>query len=273
MMTRTIPSTNEKIPVIGMGTWQTFDEDPADAEAMTRLSDVLKTFHAGGGRVIDSSPMYGRSETVTGTLSSKLNLNSDFFMATKVWTRGREAGVAQMNDSITKLGRQKIELMQIHNLLDVAAHLPVLHEMKAGGRIKYIGVTHYQQNAFDDLERIIRAEKIDFVQLPFSVDAPEAQKRLIPAARDSGVAILVMRPFGGGELFGRVRGKPLPDHVKAYADSWAQAFLKFILAEEAVTATLPATRKPHHMADNLRAGAGRLPTAQERQQLTVAVVG
>lgn len=267
MLTRKIPSTGDSIPVIGMGTWQTFDEDPADADAMKRLGDVLRTFHDAGGRVVDSSPMYGRSESVTGKVSTDLNINDDLFVATKVWTRGEQAGVDQMRDSMQKLNRKKLELMQIHNLVDWQTHLKTLRAWKGEGTFRYIGITHYLQNAFDDLEAIIRNEKIDFVQLPYSVDATAAQKRLIPAARDNGVAILVMRPFGGGGLFEKVRGKELPDHAKAYAGSWAQAFLKFILADESITVAIPATSKPHHMADNVQAGFGRLPDAAERQLL------
>lgn len=267
MLTRVIPASKEFIPAIGMGTWQTFDESPDDAEAMKRLSEVLQTFHDSGGRVIDSSPMYGKSEQVAGTISTKLGLNAELFIATKVWTRGEQAGVEQMESSVQKLGRKNIELMQIHNLLDWQVHLKTLRAWKNTGRIKYVGITHYQLNMLDDLERIVKTEPIDFVQLPYSVDFREAERSLIPTARDRGTAILVMRPFGGGELFNKVRGKPLPDHAKGYAASWAQAFLKFILANEAITAVLPATSKPHHMRDNVQAGFGRLPDVNERRQL------
>jgi diketogulonate reductase-like aldo/keto reductase len=271
MLTRKIPSSGEAIPVIGMGTWETFDENPTDADAMKRLAEVLRTFYDAGGRVIDSSPMYGRSESVTGKISTDLKINGQLFIATKVWTRGQKAGVEQMQSSMQKLGREKLELMQIHNLIDWETHLKTLQAWKAEGTFRHIGITDYRRTAFDDLETIIKQHKIDFVQLPYSVDATDAEKRLIPAARDRGVAVLVMRPFGGGGLFEKVRGQELPEHAKAYAGSWAQAFLKFVLANESITAALPATSKPHHMADNVQAGTGRLPDERERKRLVDAI--
>ncbi len=271
MLTRLIHSSGQAIPSVGMGTWQTFDESPADQEAIKRLGDVLRAFHDAGGRVIDSSPMYGRSEEVVGQVSESLGVNADLFVATKVWTRGRQQGIDQMRDSLRKLRREKIELMQIHNLVDWQTHLATLREWKAAGTFRHIGITHYQHGAFDDLEKIIKAEKIDFVQLPYSVDVRAAEARLIPAAHDHNVAILVMRPFGGGNLFTKVRGQPVPDHVKPYASTWAQAFLKFLLANESITCVLPATSKPTHMADNVQAGFGRLPDEAERKKLIEAI--
>lgn len=264
---RTIPSSGEKIPAIGMGTWQTFDPPALTPEHLDPLAEVLGLFHAAGGRVIDSSPMYGKSEEVVGQLSAKLSLNADLFIATKVWTRGQQAGADQMKQSMSELKREKLELMQVHNLVDVQTHLKTLRDWKAKGTFRYIGITHYQRSAFGDLERLIKTEKLDFVQLPYSVAFREAETRLLPTARDTGTAVLVMRPFEGGNLFASVRNKPLPEHVKPYANSWAQAFLKFILAHEAVTCAIPATSKPKNMADNIAALIGAVPDTNQRAAL------
>ncbi len=273
MLAREIPSSKQLIPVIGMGTWQTFDPRDREVATMDRLTDVLRTFHAAGGRVIDSSPMYGAAEAVTGELSEKVAINADLFIATKVWTRGQREGVAQMERSLKELRRDKIELMQIHNLVDWETHLPTVREWKRDGRIKYIGITHYQVGQFDTLERIIESEAIDFLQLPYSLAVRDAEKRLLPAAKARGVATLINRPFEEGSLFRNVRGKELPEYVKAFASSWGEAFLKFILANDAVTCVIPATSNPNHMRDNVRAGFGRLPDVRERKQLIEFVNG
>lgn len=223
--------------------------------------------------MVDASPMYGRAEEVTGMLSSRLGINVDLFLATKVWTTGEAAGVKQLEASLRRLGRERLELMQIHNLVDWRVHLKTLRAWKEQGRFRYIGVTHYQRSAFPELERIVREEKIDFVQLPYSIEMREAEKRLLPAARDAGVAVLVMRPFEVGGLFEKVRKEPLPDFVREFAGSWAQAFLKFILAHEVVTAVIPATSRPEHMKDNLEAGFGPLPDVKARVRLVAAVRG
>lgn len=269
MLTRPIPSTGKRIPAVGMGTWETFDPAKKDPDTIDDLRAVLRIFHAAGGRVIDSSPMYGKAEELIGELSTELAINPELFLATKVWTRGQREGIEQMNASIRKLGRAdgKLELMQVHNLIDWQTHLKTLRGWKDEGKIKYIGVTHYQRSAFDDLERIMKTEKIDFVQLPYSVDHRDAEQRLLPTAKDTNTAVITLSPFGGGGLFGKVRGKELPDHAKGYANSWAQAFLKFLLADERVTCVIPATSKPRHMEDNVQAGMGRLPTPDEREQL------
>ena len=267
MLARTIPRTDEAIPAVGMGTWQTFDVAPTDERALAPLAEVLQIFTGGGGRVIDSSPMYGRAEEVTGVLSERLKINDELWLATKVWTGGEEAGVAQMKRSLDRLKREKLELMQIHNLTDWQTQLKTLRAWKERGTFRYIGITHYAPGRFDDMERILRAEKLDFVQLPYSIAVRAAEQRLLPAARDTGTAVLVMRPFEGGNLFTSTRGKPLPDFVSPWASSWAQAFLKFILAHEAITCVIPATSKPQHMRDNIQAGYGRLPNEEERKRL------
>ena len=267
MLTRTIPRSGEAIPAVGMGTWQTFDVDPADEKALAPLAEVLQIFFDGSGRVIDSSPMYGRAEEVTGLLSERLKINDKLWLATKVWTGGEDAGIAQMKRSLARLKRDKLELMQIHNLTDWQTQLPTLRAWKDGGTFRYIGITHYAPQRFDEMERILRDEKLDFVQLPYSIAMRKAEDRLLPAARETGTAVLVMRPFEGGNLFASTRNKPLPDFVAPWASTWGQAFLKFILAHEAVTCVIPATSKPQHMRDNIQAGYGRLPNEEERKRL------
>ena len=267
MLMRKVPRTGEEIPAVGMGTWQTFDVDPSDEKALAPLVEVLQVFVNGGGRVVDSSPMYGRAEEVTGLLSDRLKINEELWLATKVWTGGEEAGVAQMKRSLGRLKRDKIELMQVHNLTDWETQLKTLRAWKERGTFRYIGVTHFAPSRFADMEQILRGEKLDFVQLPYSIGVRVAEQRLLPAARDSGTAVLVMRPFEGGNLFASARDKPLADFVKPWAASWGQAFLKFILAHEAVTCVIPATSKPQHMRDNVEAGYGRLPSAEERKRL------
>ncbi|HKG94405.1 MAG TPA: aldo/keto reductase [Gemmatimonadaceae bacterium] len=268
MLTRTIPSSGEAVPAVGMGTWQTFDPPSLSAESLAPLEEVLRVFRDAGGRLVDSSPMYGKSEDVTGRLSERIGANGELFIATKVWTSGERAGARQMEESMRLLHRpRQLDLIQVHNLVDWRTHLATLRRWKEAGRVRYIGVTHYQTHAFDELERVIRREKVDFIQLPYSIALRDAERRLLPAAAESGTAVLVNRPFEGGDLFGQVRGKPVPDFVRPFAESWAQAFLKFILAHPAVTCVIPATSKPRNMRDNVAAGAGRLPDEGERERL------
>jgi diketogulonate reductase-like aldo/keto reductase len=234
---------------------------------LAELEATLRVLVDAGGRVIDSSPMYGKSQSVAGTLSTKLGINDSLFVATKVWTSGEREGVAQMNASMRELHRTKIDLMQVHNLVDWRTHLATLRRWKEEGRIRYLGVTHYQASAFDELERVITRERIDFVQLPYSVGFRGAERRLLPAAASAGVAVLVNRPFEGGSLFRNALRTPLPEPVRAWAESWPQAFLKFVLAQPAVTCVIPGTGNPRHMRDNVQAGLGRLPTEREREEL------
>jgi diketogulonate reductase-like aldo/keto reductase len=261
MMTRKIPRTGEALPVIGLGTYATFDV--ADAKP---LVEVMRAFLAAGGRVVDSSPMYGRSEGVVGEVLGALG-RPPTFLATKVWTTGKQAGIEQMTRSEKLLGA-RVDLMQIHNLVDWRTQLATLREWKAAGRIRYIGVTHYQRSAFDELESLIKTERLDFVQLPYSLASRDAEERLLPAAADNQTAVLVMRPFEDGALFERVKGRPLPPWAAEIdCTSWAQLFLKFILAHPAVTCPIPATANPKHLADNVSAGVGRLPDAEQRKRL------
>jgi diketogulonate reductase-like aldo/keto reductase len=204
--------------------------------------------------------MYGRAEQVVGDLLRERASRPKAFLATKVWTTGKERGIQQMNDSFRKMGADRMDLMQVHNLQDWRTHLQTLRAWKAEGRVRYIGVTHYSRSAFDELEQILRKEQVDFVQLPYSIGFRDAEKRLLPAAQETGTAVLVMEPFEKGELFSRTRGKPLPDFAREFdCESWAQYFLKFILGHPAVTCPLPATANPRHVEDNLRAGFGRFP--------------
>jgi diketogulonate reductase-like aldo/keto reductase len=267
MLRRAIPRSSDQIPAVGLGTWQTFDPPSASNDALARLESTLRVFHQAGGRVVDSSPMYGKSEDLVGRLSTRAGLNADLFIATKVWTNGRDAGVRQMETSMRLLGRERIDLMQIHNLVDWRTHIATLRDWKAKGRIRYIGITHYTPSAYADLERVMRSEKPDFVQLAYSIGVRDAADRLLPLAADLGIAVLVNRPFEGGDLFSRARAKPLPAFVQPFAGSWAQAFLKFILAHPAVTCAIPGTGNPEHMRDNVQAGSGRLPTPDECREL------
>lgn len=273
MLTRPIPSSGERLPVMGLGTWQTFDPPAVNEASLAPLADVLRAFVDAGGTVVDSSPMYGKSEEVTGLLAERLRVNDRLFVATKVWTRGERAGIRQMEQSLSELRRDRVELMQVHNLVDWRTHLATLRRWKEEGRIKYVGVTHYQVSAFGELEAIIRRERLDFVQLPYSAGLRAAESRLLPAAADAGTAVMVNRPFEGGSLFGRVRGRALPEGVKRYAESWGQAFLKFIVAHPAVTCVIPATGNPRHLRDNVGAGTGPLPTADERDALAEMLGG
>jgi len=270
--TRRIPRTGEQLPVIGMGTYRTFD---AGEEASKPLREVLRRFFAAGGRVIDSSPMYGRAEEVVGALVDPAQRP---FLATKVWTSGREQGIEQMRRSMQRMAPhgngRPFDLMQIHNLVDWRTHLPTLRAWKDEGTIRYWGITHYSASAFPEMEAIVRAEKPDFVQLPYSVGAREAEDRLLPACADQGVAVLVERPFEAGSLFRDVVKRPLPAWAAEIdCTSWAQIFLKFILGHPAVTCPIPATSNPEHMTDDMRAGFGRLPDRALRKRMVAELTG
>src|SRR6266487_1636282 len=267
MLTRAIPSSGEKLPGIGLGTWQAFDVD-LTADNRRQLGDVLSLFVKLGGRVIDTSPMYGRAENVIGELTAALGIRDKVFLATKVWTRGKETGIKSMERSMALLRAKRIDLMQVHNLVDVQTQLATLREWKAQGRIRYLGITHYEAGAFADVEKIMRSEKLDFVQINYSLMEREAEERLLPLAQERGIAVIVNRPFGGGDLFSRVRSKPLPEWAAEFeCRSWAQFFLKWIVGHPAVTCAIPATDKPRHLEDNMRGGIGRLPDAKMRERM------
>ena len=271
ILERPIPSGRETIPAVGLGTWRTFDVGASAAERAP-LEEVLRRFAELGGRVVDSSPMYGAAESVVGDLAAELGLAGKLFLATKVWTSGRDAGIAQLEQSLRRLRTPRLDLAQIHNLLDWRAHLRTLREWKQAGRVRYVGVTHYTSSAYDELERVLRSEPLDFVQVNYSVGEREAERRILPLARDRGIAVLVNRPFTEGGLFQRVRGRALPPWAAELdCDSWAQLFLKWILAHPAVTCVIPATSRPQHLVDNMKAGAGRLPDAAARERIATAV--
>jgi diketogulonate reductase-like aldo/keto reductase len=273
MRTRKIPRGGEELPVIGMGTYRTFDVGESE-EARGPLREVLRRLFEAGGRVIDSSPMYGRAEQVVGQL---LDPSKKPFLATKVWTTGREEGIAQMRRSMRLMAPRAdrpFDLMQIHNLVDWRTHLPTLRAWKEAGTIRYWGITHYTESAFGEMEAIVRAEKPDFVQLPYSIGVREAEKRLLPACAEHGVAVLVERPFEAGSLLRDLMKRPLPAWAKDIdCASWAQVLLKFILGHPAVTCPIPATSNPEHMADDLRAGYGRLPDESLRRRIVAELTG
>jgi len=272
LLARRIPASGEMLPALGLGTWRTFDVGAGAAERAP-LKEVLGAFVALGGRVVDSSPMYGAAETVLGDLAGELGVADTLFLATKVWTSGHEAGAAQMEHSFRRLRARRLDLMQIHNLLDWRAQLRTLRDWKAAGRLRYVGVTHYTAGAYDELERVLRAEPLDFVQVNYSPGERDAERRILPLARDRGVAVLVNRPFAEGGLFQRVRGRALPPWADELgAESWAQLFLKWILAHPAVTCAIPATSRLQHLQDNMKAGTGALPDAATRERL-VALLG
>jgi diketogulonate reductase-like aldo/keto reductase len=264
---RTIPKSGEPLPPIGLGTYDAFDigNDKSDRDS---AKEVLKRFVELGGTIVDSSPMYGRAETVIGDLSTELSINGKLWIATKVWTNGRESGISQMNDSLRKLHREKIELMQVHNLQDAKTHLAKLRDWKKSGEIKYLGVTHYHAGAYDSLEQAIKSGEMDFVQLNYSIAEREAEQRMLKLAADVGTAVIANRPFANGSVFNAVKGKALPAWTSEIdCTSWGQFFLKYILGHRAVTCVIPATRNPKHLIDNMGAGHGRLPDEAMRKKM------
>jgi diketogulonate reductase-like aldo/keto reductase len=268
MLIRPIPSTGEAMPAIGVGTWPVFDVG-ADERSREPLREVVQRLVDSGGAMIDTSPMYGRSESVVGDIVAELGLRGKTFLATKVWIGGRERGIEQMRRSADLLKSPMIDLMQIHNLVDRRTQLATMREMKEKGTLRYIGITHYTTGSLPELARLLEAEDgIDFVQCGYSLATREAESRLLPVAAHRGVAVIVNQPLERGDLFRAVRGEPLPGWVAEFdCDSWAQLFLKYLLGDPAVTVVIPATDKPDHMADNLKAGLGRLPDARQREQI------
>jgi len=268
LLMRSIPSSGERLPAIGLGTSRTFNVDPGSGE-MAELLEVMKAFVAGGARLIDTAPSYGDAEAVSGELVKRVGARDKVFLATKVSSTGREAGQRQIEASFKALQTDRIDLIQVHNLQDTTTQLGLLRELKEQGRIRYVGITHYVESAHDDLIAVLQKEKVDFVQFNYSVAARNAEKRLLPFCAEHGIATLINRTYGAGQLFARVKGKALPGWAVAElgASSWAQLMLKFVLAEPAVTAVIPATSNPRYMADNLLAGQGRLPDARQREQI------
>ena len=271
--TRRIPKSGEAIPVVGLGTWQVFDV-AGNATGLAEARDALARFVALGGRVVDSSPMYGSSEAVLGDLAASLGVQDRLWVATKVWTTGREAGIRQMEDSMAKLRVARLDLMQVHNLVDADRHLATLADWKKAGRVRYVGVTHYHAGAYEDVERYVAKGDLDFLQINYSLAEREAAKRLLPLAAETRTAVLVNRPFAEGALFSRVKGRPLPPWAAEIGcTSWAQLFLKWILGDPAVTCAIPGTRNARHVEDNLGAGRGPMPDATMRKRIEAHLDG
>ena len=271
MKTRPIPSSGQQLPVVGVGTWQTFNVGD-DPQKRAQLHEVVRALLAAGGSVIDSSPMYGSSEQVVGDILKAGKFRDKAFVATKVWTSGRDAGIAQMRNSMSLMAADPIDLMQVHNLVDWKTHLATLRAWKKDGRVRYLGVTHYTPSAYGELEAVMRAEPLDFVQLNYSLDDRQAEQRLLPLAAERGMAVIVNMPFGGGGLIRRMSGRPLPDWAgEIGATSWAQILLKFVLGHPAVTCVIPGTSRPEHMKDNAGAGLGVLPDAAMRNRVAASI--
>jgi diketogulonate reductase-like aldo/keto reductase len=263
-MTKRIPSSGERLPVIGVGTWQTFDVGN-DPSARAPLREVLKLLN---GNLIDSSPMYGSAETVAGNLIAELGMRDRLFVATKVWTNGHDAGIAQMETSFRRLRVKRMDLMQVHNLADVTTHTKTLLDWKEKKRIRYIGITHYTSSAYAEVERLLKTRQYDFVQINYSLGEREAERRLLPLVQELKIAVIANRPFVEGALFRHVKGRALP----AWAEdlgiaSWAQYFLKWIVSHPAITCAIPGTGNPKHMKDNLGAGLGPLPDENARRRM------
>lgn len=262
-----IPKTGESLPVIGIGTSRVFDaaNDPA---LLSRLQQVIQAFFDMGGGMVDSSPMYRSSEKVIGQLLQKVTGSKNLFAATKVWTDGREAGVEQMEESRQKWGIKQFDLMQIHNLVDWQTHLETLQQMKADGLIRYIGITTSHGRSHLQLEKILSDHPFDFVQLTYNIGNREVESPLLSIAQEKGIAVIVNRPYMRGELFKKVKGKPLPPWVQEFdCTTWGQYFLKFAVSHPAVTCAIPATSKVKHLQDNMLASRGRLPTVKQRDQM------
>jgi len=264
---RAIPSSGELLPVIGLGTSRTFDAGNNQA-ARSQLAEVLHAFFDNGGALIDSSPMYGASESVIGELLKTIKNKSSLFAATKVWTDGKQSGIQQMEESRRLWGVNKFDLIQIHNLRDWKIHLETLTDWKNQGKVRYIGITTSHGRFHAELEQIMKTESLDFVQFTYNIDNRIAEQRLLPLAADRDMATLINRPFQRGSLFRKVKGKSLPAWAAEFdCNSWGQYFLKFIVSHPAVTCSIPATSKVHHMVDNMAAGFGRLPDAEMRNRM------
>jgi diketogulonate reductase-like aldo/keto reductase len=264
IITKRIPSTGEALPIVGVGTWQTFDVGN-NPSARAPLRDLLKLLN---GNLIDSSPMYGSSEAVAGDLIAELGMRDKLFVATKVWTNGRDAGIAQMETSFRRLRVERMDLMQVHNLADVTTQTKTLLDWKEKKRIRYIGITHYTSSVYAEVERLLETRQYDFLQINYSLGERQAERRLLPLAQELKIAVIANRPFVEGALFRQVKGKALPVWAKDLGiASWAQFFLKWIVSHPAITCAIPGTGNPKHMKDNLGAGHGPLPNEDERKRM------
>jgi diketogulonate reductase-like aldo/keto reductase len=266
MITRPIPSTGEDIPVIGLGTYKVFDVAGSREEISVRRA-IVDMLADAGGSVVDTSPMYNRSEKVIGDIIASGSDRKKLFLATKVWTNGRDAGIDQMSRSATLMKTDVIDLMQVHNLRDTDVHMATMRDWQEQGRIRYNGLTHYTAGAHSALEAAMKKFRPQFIQINYSMGERDAEDRVLPLARDLGIAVLINRPFQAGRLFRAVSGRAVPDWAQSFADSWGQFFLKFIISHPAVSCVIPATSKPHHMRDNLGAGFGPLPASAMRKRM------
>ncbi|MCH7564982.1 MAG: aldo/keto reductase [Gemmatimonadetes bacterium] len=268
LLMRSIPSSGQEIPALGLGSARTFNVGPS-GEERAPLKEVLRLFQEMGGRFFDTAPTYGTSERIAGQLVQELGIQNDLFFATKISTGGgREAGIAQQEASLQSWGRDTIDLNQVHNLRDVDTHLRTIRQAKEEGRTRYVGVTTSFARQYQRMEQVLRIEELDFVQLNYSLGEREAAERLLPLAQDRGLGVVVNEPYNVGRLFGAVRGRELPDWAAEFdCRSWGQFFLKYILAHPAVTVIIPATSDPEHLVDNMGAGVGRLPDERTRTRM------
>lgn len=269
---RAIPSTGEKLPVLGLGSAVTFDVRAS--RQLKPLAEVLTLFVRHGGKLIDTSPAYGNSESVIGNLAHQAQLTNSLFFATKVWTLNKQEGVAQMQRSLEYLRTKSIDLVQVHNLSDIDRQMTSLREWKAKGRIRYTGITYSEDRGHGAVEKMMKVHKPDFVQINYSLMDRAAAQRILPLAREMGMGVIINRPFGGGGIFQVISAKPLPTWATEFdCHSWAQFLLKWIVAHPAVTCVVPATNNPQHLVDNMGAGVGRLPDAKERERMASLFVG
>jgi diketogulonate reductase-like aldo/keto reductase len=271
MHARPIPSSGEKLPVIGLGTYNVFDVE-SSVEAIATRANIVEMLAGEGGSVIDTSPMYNRAEKVVGDIVAAGDIRPALFLATKVWTNGRDAGIAQMQRSADLMHADVIDLMQVHNLRDIDVHMTTIRDWQEQGRIRYSGLTHYRADALDALEAAMKKYQPDFIQINYSLGERDADKRLLPLAANMGTAVIINRPYQSGALFRAVGGRSLPDWATPFATSWGQFFLKFIVSHPAVTCAIPATSKAHHMRDNLQAGFGALPDPATRERMIQLVL-
>ncbi len=270
MLTRPIPASGETLPVIGLGTWQVFDV-AGSAEELALRQSIIQLLVDNGGSLIDSSPMYARAEGVVGEVLDAGNNRDQVFLATKVWTDGKEAGESQMRRSADLMKTDTIDLMQVHNRRDLDVHMGTIRELQQEQRIRYSGITDYRSSALDEIENAMRKYKPQFVQINYSLGERDADKRVLPVAQELGIAVLINRPFVEGRLFRAVTGLEVPDWASDFAASWGQFFLKYIVSHPAVNCAIPATSKLHHMMDNLGAGVGDMPDDATRRKMAAFV--
>jgi aryl-alcohol dehydrogenase-like predicted oxidoreductase len=267
LLMRRIPSSGESLPAIGIGTSRRYEVEPTP-EKIAPLREAVERFVALGGRVIDTAPSYGTAEDVLGKILSEGGLREKIFLASKVSERGREAGLAQIERSFQRMNTEKIDLIAVHNLVDADTNLATLRALKTQGRIRYVGVTVWLDSQFPDLEAVMKREALDVIQVNYAIDSRLAAERILPLARDRGMAVMVNVPFGRDRLFGAVKGKPIPDWAAAFGcANWAQFFLKYVLANEAVTCPIPGMAKAAYVDENVGAARGRLPDAAERKKM------